>query len=79
MTRERLKELNEIEKEIDYIKKNIKALNSAENIQDNFIKLGPNDFLFIDSKYVNFKTLKQLTLGSLNEKLAKLEKEFNEA
>lgn len=78
MTRERLKELNEIQKEIDHIKKNINALNSSENIQDNFIKLGPNDFSFLDSKYVNFNALKQLTLDSLKEKLESLEKEFNE-
>ena len=79
MTSERLKELNEIEKEIDYIKKNIKALNSAEKIRDDLIMFGPNGSCYIDSKYVNFKVLKQLTLASLNEKLAKLEKEFNEA
>lgn len=79
MTSERLKELNEIEKEIDHIKKNIKALDSAKNIQDNAIRLGPNDFCYIESKYVNFKVLKQLTLASLNEKLESLEKQFNEA
>lgn len=79
MTSERLKELNEIEKEIDYIKKNIKALNSAERLRDDLVLFGSRDSLFLDKEYVDFKILKQLTLASLNEKLAKLEKEFNEA
>lgn len=79
MTSERLKELNGIEKEIDYIKKTIKALNSAERIRDELIMTGPKGSCYIDGKYVDFKVLKQLTLASLKEKLESLEKEFNEA
>lgn len=79
MTSERLKELNGIEKEINNIKKSIEALNSTERLRDDLVLFGSRGALFLDKEYVDFKILKQLTLASLNEKLAKLEKEFNEA
>lgn len=79
MTSERLKELNGIEKEINNIKKSIEALNSTERLREDLVLFGSRGSLFLDKEYVDFKILKQLTLASLNEKLAKLEKEFNEA
>lgn len=79
MTNERLKELNEIKKRIDNIKDSIEKLNSAEKLRDNLVLFGSKGVCFLDNEYVDFKILKQLTLASLNEKLAKLEEEFNEA
>lgn len=79
MTNERLEELNKIKKRIDHIKDSIEKLNSAEKLRDNLVLFGSKGVCSLDNEHVDFKILKQLTLASLNEKLVKLEEEFNEA